>query len=396
MTQPRISFLVPDVSAPSIGVAVRMADLIRDRYEVEIVGPRIGADVCPMYRHAAEFKVVPCPRLYRWPDYRWESRKLGRAISGDVIFTVKAFADTLLVALREKRLHGKKVVAYLDEWDAAVFRQLPGKERWRRRLLHAHHVLDELYHPWVERHLPQADAVVSSTTFLQKKFGGQIIPMAVDCNFFRPQPPDQVAALKKSLGLDGRRLLVFGGVVRPHKGVREVLDALVSLNRAENCLLVAGPLTMHLQELMGDSRYSRYIRCAGAPLESDSTLNWGVHRQMPLYLDLADIIVVPLSDTLLARSQMPCKVFEAMAMAKPVIGSAVSDLPLVLDRCGWTVPSGDAAALGRAIQHVFDHSSEAQAMGKAAREKCIRLYSREVTARALVNLFEPLARAGSK
>ncbi len=112
---------------------------------------------------------------------------------------------------------------------------------------------------------------------------------------------------------------------------------------------------------------------------------------MPLYLDLAEIIVVPLNDTLLARSQMPCKVFEAMAMAKPVIGSAISDLPLVLEGCGIVVPPGDVAAIADAVQHVFGHPSESAAMGRAAREKCIRLYSRGVAERELVALVEKLA-----
>jgi glycosyltransferase involved in cell wall biosynthesis len=38
---------------------------------------------------------------------------------------------------------------------------------------------------------------------------------------------------------------------------------------------------------------------------------------------------------------MPCKMFEAMAMGKPIVASAVSDLPEVLEDCGKSAAPGD-------------------------------------------------------
>src|ERR1700690_4391158 len=104
---------------------------------------------------------------------------------------------------------------------------------------------------------------------------------------------------------------------------------------------------------------------------------------MPEFLDLADLVVLPLVNSLLAQSQTPCKVFEAMAMAKPVIATAISDLPLILDRCGWVVPPQDADALALAIADVLRDESAAAARGRAAREKCSSLYSKEQTGASL-------------
>jgi glycosyltransferase involved in cell wall biosynthesis len=104
---------------------------------------------------------------------------------------------------------------------------------------------------------------------------------------------------------------------------------------------------------------------------------------MPNYLGLADLVVLPLNDDLLAQTQMPCKVFEAMAMAKPIIASAVSDLPLVLEGCGWTVPPDDAGRLARCIQWAFTHPEEAASQGQRARQKCMAQYSRQVVSSQL-------------
>ena len=394
MRQPTVSFLVPDISAPSLGAATRLAQNIRDRFEVEIVGPDLGGGVCSMYRGAFPYKAVPCPRLYRLPDFWRESRALGRAVGGDIVIAVKAFADTVPVALRERRRRGGRVLVYLDEWDGAIVSGWGAGRRAVAWCRHAHHPLESIHYPVVERRIPRADGVLSTTTFLQRRFGGRIVHLGVDTGFFKPQPELEVAALKAELGLRDRMLIVFGGVVRPHKGVESILDAMLRTGDARIRLLVVGPLTAHLKELMADPRYAGRVRCAGAPSEDDSGLNARIHGRMQLYLDLADLVVLPQTDAPLAQSQMPCKVFEAMAMAKPVIASRVADLPRVLDGCGWVVEPGDTDALARQIAYVLANPRETRAAGRAAREKCLREYSREKTARDLSGALSDVWRDG--
>lgn len=96
---------------------------------------------------------------------------------------------------------------------------------------------------------------------------------------------------------------------------------------------------------------------------------------MPLYLSLADVLAVPLSDSLMAQSQMPCKVFEAMAMAKPIAATAISDLPEILDGCGWLVPPADPLPIADALADILDHPDAAAGRARRAREKCLAEYS---------------------
>ena len=100
---------------------------------------------------------------------------------------------------------------------------------------------------------------------------------------------------------------------------------------------------------------------------------------------------MPLDPGLLSQSQMPCKVFEAMSMGLPVIASRMSDLPEVLDGCGWLVPPGDVGALAAQIAWVLDHPAEAEAFGQRARETCRARYGREVTTALWTEILGELA-----
>ena len=333
-----------------------------------MVGPDVGHGICRMYRDVRPYTVVPAPRIYRFPEYWRDVERLADAVTGDVVIAVKAYADTLPVALRLRKRRAARVVAYLDEWDGALMAARSISARAGRWLRHAHHPLDECYAPLVERLLPRCDLVLGTTTFLQRKFGGNVLPMGVDTECFAPLPGDQRMQLRRELGLDGLRLIVFGGVVRPHKGIELILDALRLLGRNDVRLVIVGPDKGHVESLLRTPAYAPFLIALGPRPKSE----------MPRYLDLADLAVLPLNDSLLARSQMPCKVFEAMAMAKPIVASTVSDLPIVLDGCGSLVPSGDAGALATAIGDILNNPDRARRMGEAAREKCLREYSATV------------------
>lgn len=376
-----VSFLLPDVNCPVVGPVIELARHLEPEFRTQIVGPDLGHGVCAMYRGSYPFTVVPAPRIYRYPDYWRECRKLAAAVTGDIVVAVKAIGDTIPVALRLQRERGAKVVAYLDEWDGALHEALSTGDKLKAWLRHAHHPLEDLYFPRVERLLPRCDLVLSTTTFLQRKFGGEVIHMGVNTDWFKPRPREQTEAFRVQQGLAGRKIIVFGGVVRPHKGLEAILDALVKLARPEACLAIVGPRNEHVEALLRVPAYAPYLLALGAQPK----------ERMPDFLDMADLMVLPLQDSLIARSQMPCKVFEAMAMAKPVIGTAISDLPQVLAGCGRVVPPGDTGALADAIGHFLTHPEVASEAGRHAREKCVREYGAIVTRARLQDLIGKLA-----
>ena len=376
----KVSFLMPDMNCPVLGPVTVLARHVQKHMPVQVVGPDLGHGVCPMYRDSFPYTVVSCPRIYRFPDYFMEARKLAAAVTGDVIIPVKAVGDTIPVALGLKRRRGCRVVPYLDEWDGALMAQLTRAQRWRRWIAHWHHPVDDVYFPWVEKLIPQCDSVISTSTFMQRRFGGRVIPMGVNVDYFKPTSAESAHALRRELNVEGLKLVVFGGVVRPHKGIELILEAIQLVNDPALRFLVVGPVNEHVRALCAHPEHGRWIITAGPQPTS----------RMPAYLTLADIIALPLQDTLLAQSQVPCKVFEAMAMGRPIIASAVSDLPSILGDCGWVVPPRDARALAHAMGEVLADPARAARMGEAARQRCLELYSQEVSERLLMDLLESL------
>ena len=366
----KISFLVPDIACPVLGPVTELARMMQMRHEVDIVGPDFGHGICPMYREAFSYKVIEASLLYRFPDFFRESRKMMNALEGDVIVAVKAFAQTIWPAYRLKCSQKRKMVVYLDEWDGYLYERLSLQEKIMRWRSHWMHPVDDVYCPWMERLIPHADMVISSSSYLQKKFGGHVVPVGANTQMFQPLPASASLALRRSLALENKKVIVFGGVVRPHKGIEVLLDALSILGRNDLCLLIVGPETEHVKDIQSNTRYASLVQCTGSRPKQD----------MPKYLGLADIVVLPQVDNELAQSQVPCKIFEAMAAGKPIIASAVSDLPDILNGCGWICPPADASALASIISQALSQPEESLLRGAAARNKCLRLYSHEAVA----------------
>lgn len=204
-----------------------------------------------------------------------------------------------------------------------------------------------------------------------------MLPVGADTQVFRPTAISETQALRHTLGLTDLKVIVFGGVVRPHKGLEILLDAIRLMRREDVRLLIVGPETEHVRDLLTDPVYNKWVRCTGAMPKG----------AMPSYLSLADAIVLPQVDNPLAQSQVPCKVFEAMAMGKPVLASAVSDLPKILMNCGWTIPPDDSAQMAKALRFIFDNPAEAARRSACAREKCVKEYDVSVTRRKLADLL---------
>src|SRR5207237_2018361 len=90
---------------------------------------------------------------------------------------------------------------------------------------------------------------------------------------------------------------------------------------------------------------------------------------VPRYLAAADVVVVPQRATTDTVGQMPAKVFDAMALGRPIVSTRVSMIPEVLEGCGLLVEPGDPVGLSAAIARLLDHRHEAPALGRRARAR---------------------------
>lgn len=98
----------------------------------------------------------------------------------------------------------------------------------------------------------------------------------------------------------------------------------------------------------------------------------GVRRDIPLILAATDVFVL-CSD----REGLPIAVLEAMAAGKPVVATAVGDLPLVVrhDETGLLVESKNEAQLADALTALLADDQRARQLGQRGRALVEREYS---------------------
>ncbi|HEX8672552.1 MAG TPA: glycosyltransferase family 4 protein [Longimicrobium sp.] len=364
----RITLLASDLSENSLARGYLLAEILARDFEIEIVGTRFGDALWAPARGGS----IPIHAVEGapWPAYALRIRELLQRIRGDVVYAVKPLLASFGVALLHRGRSGRPVVLDVDD-DELAFRP-------PATLLRPRTVASSVGHPdgryWARRmiaRIPSADAVTVASRGLQRRFGGVFVPHAKDTERLRPRPEHRDAA-KARLGVAGRRVVMFIGTPRPHKGIEDVAEAVPRL-RNDAVFVVAGadPADGYVRTLM--DRFPAVVFHPPYALEEG-----------PFLLQAADAVVVP--QRLRAQSvvQMPGKLLDAMAMAKPIVSTAVSDIPDVLaEGRGHVVPPADPAAIAAALDRIFDSPEEAERMGLRARRWCVENASYDSTRETL-------------
>src|SRR5881397_629413 len=169
---------------------------------------------------------------------------------------------------------------------------------------------------------------------------------------------------------------MFLGTPRGHKGIEDLVEATAGLDGAR--LVVVGA--------RADSASAR--RWAGR--EHVRVVGEIPFDDVPRYLVAADVVAVPQRATTDTLGQVPAKLFDAMALGRPIVSTSVSMIPEILEGCGIVVEPGDVSALAGAIKRLLDNADEAATLGRRARERCEARYSFRVARSILFPLIEDL------
>ncbi len=255
-----------------------------------------------------------------------------------------------LAALRVGKAVGLPVVYELRaSWeDAAVSHGSTAERSLRYRLSHA-----------LETHvLKRVDAITTICEGLKSDIISRgvvpekitIIPNAVDLdNFPAARKPDDV--LRRSLGLDKRRVLGFIGSFYDYEGLDLLLQALpiVQSTYPDIALLLVGggPRESALRELADSLDVQKYVVFTGRV----------PHDEVTRYYDLIDILVYPRKPMRLTDIVTPLKPLEAMAGGRLLIASDVGGhRELIRDGITGTLfKAGDTAALAGAVCDLLEN-----------------------------------------
>ncbi|MXW13420.1 MAG: glycosyltransferase family 4 protein [Rhodothermaceae bacterium] len=221
------------------------------------------------------------------------------------------------------------------------------------------HLPASIRRPWVgatwkaiqRLYIRRADCVYtvseSIAQHLQKHF--RLNTVHLMRNVPRPQSLVPKNSLREHLDLPSdAKIVLHQGNLQQHRGGAAMVEAMQYTDNAVLVFMGGGPLKPEIQRRVNESKLGSKIRFMDA-VPPDQLLSFTAS---------ADIGLTFLEDCCLNhRYALPNKLFEYLAAGIPVIASSLPEIAQIIERfdVGCVVPSGDAKALGNALDHAINN-----------------------------------------
>ncbi len=182
--------------------------------------------------------------------------------------------------------------------------------------------------------------------------------------------------VRGELGLGAEPVVGFVGRLTSQKDPVTFLEAITAIRRevpAVRGLVVGdGPLRADVERAVGRLGLSSHCALVGA------------RPDVPALLDAVDVFVLSS-----VSEGFPFVVLEAMAMACPVVATAVDGVTEIVEDgvSGVLVPPGDPAAIARATVDLLTHPDRARALGTAGRTRVAQHFSLQSMVRRTQELY---------
>ena len=187
--------------------------------------------------------------------------------------------------------------------------------------------------------------------------------------------------LKRKLGLSGKFVVFYHGVFTASRGLTETIKAMKILRDASHhivfFLLGTGPIVPMLEDLIHTEE-----------LQGKVVIHNPVnHREVPKFISMSDVCIVPLPDHPYWRFQCPLKLLEYLAMKKVVI---VTDIPahrsvIGNEKCGIYISSIKPAEIAESIIYAYQNREKLGDWGATGRIIVDEKYSWKRVAENLEN-----------
>lgn len=313
----------------------------RNRFTVERID---GVEVLrvPMYVTANEGFVR---RTLSYVSYMisaaWHTRRT-RLTPGVVVASTPQFFAGLAGWIASRRLRRPFVLEVRDLWPKSIVAVGAMRRGILVRLLErletalyraADHVV--VVSPAFRSHIEERGVPAERIT---------VLPNGVDVEWFeRPVEREEVRALREELGMCGQFIAAYLGTVGMAHGLDIVLEAARACRDPDIAFLVVGA---------GAELQSLRDRAQRLGLENVRIVDKQPRWRVPLFYSLADVSLVLLRDRPAFRQVIPSKMFEAMAMRRPVVLSVAGQAREILDaaHAGIAVPPEKPKAILDAVR----------------------------------------------
>ena len=220
-----------------------------------------------------------------------------------------------------------------------------------------------------------------------------VIKNGVDLEFFSPgrSVGPEAARIPGLENTDGKLVVSYVGTHGMAHGLDTVLQAAELVRDLPDVLFL----------LVGDGAEREHLLKQRDIMRLDNVvmLEQQPKTRMPTVWAVTDVSLVVLKDQPLFRTVIPSKIFESMAMMKPIILGVQGESAALLEQsgAGICVQPGSAAQLARAVRHLYTEVEERVAMGIAGRQFVERNFDRQVLAARYVEMLQAVVarRAGT-
>lgn len=298
---------------------------------------------------------------------RQDSQLLAQSFKPDVVIASSTYPMDIRPARRIAKLAGAQLVYEVhDLWPLSPM-ELGGMSRW-----HPFIVWVQMAEDYAYRHadkvismLPKAQGYMQSRGMDPSKFA--YVPNGIDENeWYNPQPlPIEIAQRLQELQATGLPIVGYAGT----HGLSNALDDLLNaapklLGKAQIVLVGMGPERERLLARVEKENISNVHMLPSIPKQT-----------IPSLLKLFDIAYIGWHLNPLYRFGIsPNKLMDYMMAARPVVHAVCAgNDPVGESGCGYTVPSGDTAAISLAVERLIAlPAAQRLAMGEAGQEFILR------------------------
>lgn len=184
----------------------------------------------------------------------------------------------------------------------------------------------------------------------------------VSIELFDPKGWDrQGAELRTKMGLSGKFVVLYHGWFSTSRGINETIEAIRMLSQSNSdivfFLLGSGPSVLELKSIVKKEN-----------IQTNVIIHDNVeYENVPKYIALCNVGIVPLPDIPYWRFQSPLKLLEYLAMGKVVI---LTDIPahrsiIGEEECGIYISSAKPIEIAKAIEYAYHNKEKLEEWGKS-------------------------------
>jgi glycosyltransferase involved in cell wall biosynthesis len=212
-----------------------------------------------------------------------------------------------------------------------------------------------------------------------------VIRNGVDLNFFSHAAPDEAYA--KAIGVDGKFVASYVGTHGMAHGLDTVIETAELLRNREDIVIVMagdGSERERLQQALA-SRKLNNVKMLGQLPKTDMPRLWSVSGASLVLLRKLDLFL----------TVIPSKIFESMAMKKPIILGVQGESKGIIDEAnsGITIEPENAEELAQAIEKLAGSKALCMELGESGYEHVAEHFDRSVLAARFEKVLQRLVKA---